>query len=322
MKMPAMVRRRMPTLLVLALVLATAGVLQFTNANPAASQSLMLISRAASSDPGLDPNAAVWNESASIDVPLTAQQQAYPIGGGSIATISAKSLHRDGNLYVRVEWTDATQDDSTLKVENFSDAVALEFPASASATVPSICMGQVGAGVNIWQWRADSQVGHGDPSERYPNLWVERYPGDGPEFYTARAAGNPYALADGGPVQDLVAASFGNIGPAGSQTVQGQGVYQGGKWAVVFARPLNPGDASLTAFHETGTTDLAFAVWDGSQSERNGQKSVSAFVRIHIFPGDAGGSAAPTWLIALGLLVGLSGLGVGLAVIGTRSGAK
>ena len=322
MKMPAPVRRRMPTLLVLALVLATAGVLQFTNANPAASQSVMLISRAASSDPGLDPGAAVWNESASIDVPLSAQQAAYATGGGSIATIAAKSLHRDGNLYVRVEWPDATQDDSTLKVENFSDAVALEFPASASASVPSICMGQVGAGVDIWQWRADSQVGHGDPAERYPNLWVERYPGDGPEFYTARAAGNPYALADGGPVQDLVAESYGNIGPAGAQTVQGQGVYENGKWAVVFMRPLQPGDASLTAFHETGTTDLAFAVWNGSESDRNGQKSVSAFVRLHVFPAAGGGSTAPTWLLALGLFVGLSGLGIGLAVIGTRSGAR
>lgn len=315
-------RRRIPALALLALVLVAAGILQLVNANPAASQSVMLISRPASSDPGLDPDAEAWSESANIDVPLSAQLASYATGGGSIATISAKSLHRDGNLYVRVEWQDATRDDSTLKVENFSDAVALEFPASAAVAVPAICMGQAGAGVNIWQWRADSQSGHGDPAERYPNLFVEHYPGDGPEFYTARAAGNPYALADGGPVQDLVSQSFGNIGPAGSQTVQGQGVYADGKWAVVFMRPLKPGDTSLTGFHETGTTDLAFAVWNGSESDRNGQKSVSSFVRLHVFPGADGGSTVPTWLLALGVLAGLTGIGVGLAVIGTRSGAR
>lgn len=314
-------RRRIPAGIVLALVLATAGVMQLLSANPAASQSVTLSARPVGSDPGLDPNASAWEDTAAINVPLSAQRANYPAGGGSIRTVSAKALHRNGTLYVRVEWTDPTMDDSAGRVENFSDAVALEFPGSASASVPSICMGQAGNGVNIWQWRADSQTGFGDPSEHYPNMFVEMYPSDDPEFFPARAVGNPYALADGGPVQDLVAQSFGTIGPAGAQTVQGEGVYADGKWAVVFARPFETSTASKVTFTETGTTDLAFAVWNGSESDRSGQKSISSFVRLYIAPGGDEGSKLPTVWIALGLLALGAALGIGLAYLGARKGA-
>lgn len=321
MKAPGF-RRRIPAGIMLTAVLATAGLLQLMDANPAASQAQTLAARPASSDPGLDPNAKAWADTPAVDITLSAQLANYPTGGGSIATVSAKALHRGETLYIRVEWADTTRDDSTLRVENFSDAVALEFPSSGSATVPSICMGQAGNGVNIWQWRADSQTGHGDPAERYPNLLVEMYPSHDPEFYTARAVGNPYALADGGPVQNLVAQSFGSLTPAASQTVQGEGVYANGKWAVVFARPFKGESTDLTAFHETGTTDMAFAVWNGSESDRSGQKSVSAFVRLHVLGGGGGGSRVPVLSLALGLLAAVTALGIGLAYFGARKGAS
>jgi complex iron-sulfur molybdoenzyme family reductase subunit gamma len=204
-----------------------------------------------------------------------------------------------------------------MRVEQFSDSVALEFPATAAVTVPSICMGQADAGVNIWQWRADSQSGSREPADQFPNQWVEQYPSDDPEFVTARAAGNPYAIADGGAVQDLVATAFGTIGPASSQAVQGQGVYDGGSWSVVFARTMEEANPSLVSFHETGSTDMAFAVWDGSNGDRNGQKSVSTFVTLSLVPGKDGTNVTALALAA-GVFAVLAAAGILVAVYGYK----
>jgi complex iron-sulfur molybdoenzyme family reductase subunit gamma len=306
-------------MLVLGGALGLAGVLYLADANPAASQSAQLVARPASSDPGTDPANSAWDRAEPLEIPLTGQGASYPTTTGSIRSVEAEALHYDGRLYVRVSWADSTSDDSTLKVEQFSDAVALEFPAQAAATVPSICMGQADAGVNIWQWRADSQTGFGDMAASYPNIWVETYQTDEPAYITAKAAGNPVANADGSPVQNLVSRAFGNIGPAGAQDVTGEGVYANGRWAVVFARDMAGANDSLVSFRDTGKTDMAFAVWDGTAGERNGQKSVSTFVRLS-FAGEGGGSQAMTWVLAALVLGVLSAIGVGAAIFGYRRG--
>jgi DMSO reductase family type II enzyme heme b subunit len=47
-------------------------------------------------------------------------------------------------------------------------------------------------------------------------------------------------------------------------------------WAVVFRRALASAAAETVSLKPAGTTRLAFAVWDGSNAERAGQKAVSA----------------------------------------------
>ncbi len=152
-------------------VFALAAVLQFTNTNPAVSQTLYLTAYESAKDPGLDPSHNAWDNSAVVRVPLTAQLGSYAAGGGSVQTVRAKALHYNDTLYIRVEWTDATMDEATTRVEDFSDAVALEFPSKTATTVPAVCMGQADAGVNIWHWRADSDAGLRDPVEIYAGAW-------------------------------------------------------------------------------------------------------------------------------------------------------
>jgi DMSO reductase family type II enzyme heme b subunit len=193
-------RRLIAPLLALA-VLVGAGVLQFTGANPAESQTTKMYAWAASSDPGMDPANSVWGEANPIQLPLTAQAASYPTGGGSIPMLNAQALHFNNTLYVRLEWDDATQDASTSRVQDFSDAAAVEFPSQSAATVPSICMGQANAGVNIWQWRADSEGGPQDPAAVYANSLAMAIRNSS----TARDAGSPYAQVNASPVQNLVA---------------------------------------------------------------------------------------------------------------------
>lgn len=273
-------RRR--AIAVLGTALLVAAVLQVAGANPAVSESTTLIARKAMLSPGLDPNKGIWNQVTAVDVPLTAQQTAYPFGGGTVQSVEVKALHDSKSLFVRLSWDDAARDDRSDSVERFSDAAAVEFPAAGGSSVPSVCMGQAAGGVNIWHWRADSQEGLPESSTDLGNGEADlEVPADDPLYFPARNAGNPLALAQGA-VQDLVAEGFGTIGPLEEQAVEGKGVYSDGRWTVVFKRSLKAPAAGHPAFANGSTTDIAFAVWDGANSERNGKKSVSQFVKLEL----------------------------------------
>jgi hypothetical protein len=324
MRIPTVIRRRPITAGVALVVLAAAGVLQFVGVNPAASQTATLAAFEARSDPGTDPTSTAWKQAPVLQAPLSFQGATYPTGGGSIPTVSAQALHFQDRLYIRLQWDDATKDDTTTKVENFSDAAAIEFPAVSAATVPSICMGQAGSGVNIWQWRADSQAGFKDPADVYPNALVDMYPSKETIFYTARAAGNPYADPAQGPTQTLVAQAFGTLSKANVQDVKGNGTYANGKWSVVFERQLAGGDVDQATFANGKSTDMAIAVWNGSEGDRNGRKSVSQFLKLSIVGVALGGekSNPAGWIAAAALLVGFVGLGVGLGWYGYRESKR
>lgn len=302
-------------------LLATAAVLQLADVNPAVSQTLFLTAYQAPADPGMDPDAGAWTHAPRVQVPLTAQLGSYVSGGGSIPTINAQALHYNGKLYLRVEWADATADDSTTKVEDFSDAVALEFPARSASTVPSICMGQADAGVNIWHWRADSQKGLADPVMVYAGAHSDQDVTKDTIFYTARDAGNPYANPKGGPVQTLVSRTFGTLTPANVQDVAGNGKRVANGWAVVFSRSYVGSDFDQATFIAGTQTDMAIAVWNGSEGDRNGRKSVSQFVTLKLAaagaPGGDGGNQT-MFILAAVSLVGLVAAGVGIGVYGMR----
>ncbi|MCA9825532.1 MAG: hypothetical protein KC482_03795 [Dehalococcoidia bacterium] len=310
--------RATSALLVLGILLAGA-VLQLLNANPAASQTAELIAREVSEDPGLDPNAAVWAKAQPIDLQLSGQIGLYSAGGGSITSARAAAVHFEGAVYLRVEWDDPTMDDVTTRVEDFTDAVALEFPAKSASTVPSVCMGQADSGVNIWHWRADTQQASFDPDVVYPNAQVDEYPSRDDLWYPARYVGNPVATTANGPIQTLIAQAFGTLSPAGAQDVAGQGSYEGGKWAVVFSRPFAAAAEDQAEFASGTTTDMAVAIWNGSEGDRNGQKSTSTFVTLRLGSALAGGGGDNDGvIIALGLAVffGVTALGIGLALYG------
>ena len=263
------------------LMALAAVALRLADANPAQSQSTTLRAWRVESAPGLNPTAEVWNDIPAIAVPLTAQLGVYPAGGGSVSTVQAKALHTDDRLYVFLEWVDDSQDVTTDHDTSFADAVAVEFPSKAASTVPAVCMGQADAGVNIWQWRADRQpdLSRSGPGDRPV---VDFYPSEGDLWFPAERAGNPYAADTANPVQDLIARSFGTIGPARAQPVTGRATYDDERWSVVFSRSFASPGPDQPAFAPDQKTDVAFAVWNGANSDRNGQKQVSQFVRMAI----------------------------------------
>ncbi len=312
---------RRKVLLVLAAALAVAFVMTETNLRFASSQNVTVVSRYTEQPIPLDnPAAPIWETTFAVQLPLSMQMTAPPFGGGSIKDVTVSSLHDDRRIYFRLQWADDTMDDSTYAPQQFRDAAAIEFPAPAGATVPFFCMGQGDAQVNIWQWKADwqAQVNAGQRAgeqDAYANApGADAYAGAGDStFFSARAAGNIIAAPTRTtPAENLVAGGFGTLTTANDQDVQGDGSWNNGQWSVVLWRDMDLGGQYATLTPGTNTSS-AFAVWNGSQGDRNGQKSVSSFVALSIDP--ATGGRGNTRLV-LGLLGGLGGVALVALTLG------
>ena len=286
--------------LFMVIVIMVAVVLTFFKMPVASSQGLTLVAAKVTDDlPLTDPNSALWQEATALEVPLSAQIISRPIiPETNIKAVTIQALHNDSQLAFLVEWTDETQNDSTVRVQDFRDAAALQFPLAEAP--PFFCMGQEGNNVNIWHWKADWQtdiIARQDVDTEYPNMNTDGYtfaepvtdisisPADytDPNYVPAFAVGNLFAAAvHDSPVEDLVAGGFGGLTaqPLEEQNVQGHGVWDAGRWRVIFNRDLASTEADDVNFTPDQVYSVAFAAWDGENEERNGQKSSSQWVSL------------------------------------------
>jgi cytochrome b558/566 subunit A len=229
----------------------------------------------------------------------------------TVKSVTARALQNENQVAILVGWDDATQDDSAIRVQDFRDAAALQFPLAQGQ--PYFCMGQQGGNVNIWHWKADWQAdiaGRQDMESEYPNMYVDEYPFADPEkgvtagiadytdpnYVPAMQAGNLFAgPVRITPVEDLIAGGFGSLTAQAieAQNVRGFGTWQDGKWQVIFSRDLASSEADDVIFNPGKVYSLAFAVWDGANSDRNGQKSTSQWVSLQLAAAPKAPSEAP-----------------------------
>ena len=273
---------------VIGIAVALAGLLTLTGARLAAPQGTRLVALETTAKvPVQEPFDPFWNDIPRVEVPLSAQQVTPPMGGHRW-TLWARAIHDSENVYVMAEWDDPRPNRSTSATQDFTDSVALEFPAVASETVPALCMGDPAANVNIWQWKAAYQEqihrGYEGIKGRYPNTAVDWYPFHGEKtFYPGRATGNPVSSnARTSAVDNLIAAGFGTLTPDPDSTVTGWGAWRDGRWRVVFQRPMMASGEGNVNLPVDARTSMAFAVWDGGAQERDGMKSVGNFVSLDV----------------------------------------
>jgi hypothetical protein len=255
----------------------------------------------------LEPLAAAWNSAPELRVPLTAQSGVVPaLAQPTVNEVSVKSLHDGQRIAFLLTWADTTRDDHATRPDQFRDAAAVQLPVSEA--VPVICMGAAGQLSNLWHWKADWQTdidqGFQDVVEAYPNFWNDYYPfvvgqppyhvptdfssADARAYFIGWAAGNP--LSDPNrvtPVEDLSALGFGTVTHQKSQDVLGRGVWQNGKWQVVFSRPLASADSNDVQLAAGKASSVAFAVWNGSNQEVGARKQLSSWVTLQIQGGGA-----------------------------------
>lgn len=139
-------------------------------------------------------------------------------------------------FYVRMRWRDDTRDTET-QFERFRDAAAVQFSLGDDRT--SYLMGTgPQEPVNIWYWHAGSDA-----------------------------------------VQNLAAGGYGSTTILDSQSVSGASVYHENdgdpnEWTVVMSRPIPVSGDYETSFRRQ-SVPMAFAIWQGSEQQRDGLKSVS-----------------------------------------------
>jgi len=279
-------------------ILIVAVTLTFLKVPLASSQGTTILAALVSGElPANDPDSPLWQDATVIEIPLSAQTVARPILRETrVKSLTARALHNDAQVAFLVEWDDETENDQMIRVQDFRDAVALQFPQAQGQ--PFFCMGMQGGNVNIWHWKADWQadlVAWQDMEAVYPDMNVDQYPfaeaaQPAPADYQdvnyvpALAAGNLFASVRPSPVEDIIAGGFSTLTSQSpeDQNVQGFGVWQNGKWRVIFSRELTTQQADDVVFSPGTMLSVAFAAWDGANGERNGQKSTSQWVSLQL----------------------------------------
>ena len=71
----------------------------------------------------------------------------------------------------------------------------------------------------------------------------------------------------------------------GQGTVQGNAIWEQGRWKVVYKRALETRDPDNDAIFGPGRVQtVAFAVWNGENKERNGQKAIAPWLQLILDP--------------------------------------
>lgn len=208
---------------------------------------------------------------------------------GYVEAVRVKAMHDGRRLAIRLEWNDSTRDVEGVRVQTFPDGAAVQLTANPSP--PLFAMGAPGQSVNIWHWKAlwaEDRQEFQDVGTAYPGMVADAYYGSQEGWKSDPLTDSTYrpaAHADNllaSPhrttmVEDANAAGLGTVTPqaAAKQHVQGVSHWEGGVWRLQFVRELSSSgreDVPLTAGKRAS---VAFAVWNGSVGDRNGQKSVS-----------------------------------------------
>lgn len=256
-----------------------------------------------------DPEDALWKKASAFKIPLMLLWQRPD---APWRDINVKALHNGKEIAFHMEWKDETMN-TTIGVNTFRDGAALQFPASSQMghgdaghkhvsgmTPPLFLMGhgegkEVAGAVNIWHWKADWQeaIDHGVKPDMPMKALLDRET----ERNTMEkaAAGWEVAMAGGGtgtfgsrllvksPVENLIAGGFGTLTMRGakSQNISGKGQWKDGVWSVVFKRALEGADDDVK-FDIGKLTPIAFATWDGGQSEVDGMKALSTWYYVSL----------------------------------------
>ena len=252
------------------------------------------------------PDDSIWRSTPAVNLHL------MPLWwrGQRPETLAVQALHDGKEIAFQLIWSDLTADHTAIRPQDFRDAVAVEFSLSL-ADPPFFGMGQAAHGgqVNIWMWKserqADLEPAFQDIDKQYPNIGIDSYPNllrspleqptrhaltleSDPTFVTGWGAGN--IVSDPtrkSSAEDLGAQGFGTLKAhpmKGDQQVSATGVYETGSYRVVFRRPLKVDGANNVALKPGSTHPVAFAVWDGSEGDRDGKKSITIWQELVIAP--------------------------------------
>jgi len=174
-------------------------------------------------------------------------------------TITVRALYNDEEVAFLLEWDDRTRsipgDEKAEKIADddiAEDAVAIQLPVTLpeGTEKPYFLMGDAAHPVNIWQWRSGTT--------------------DSPESIT---------LMNSRGIEDVETRDALEAG------VRAQGGYERGTWRIVIKRSLSTADpAQDIQFVEGAFIPVAFAAWDGSNSESGSRHTLTTWYWLLLKP--------------------------------------
>ena len=174
-------------------------------------------------------------------------------------TITARSLYNDTGIAILLEWDDRTRsipgDETAEKIsdpEIAQDAVAVQLPLTIpqGGEKPYFGMGDAAHPVNIWHWRSGTT---GEPQS----------------------------------VNLINALGFDEIEPRDAEAagISAHGDYDNGTWRVLLRRALKAPDQDKDIeLVEGRMIPIAFAAWDGSNSEKESRHSMTPWYWLLLKP--------------------------------------
>jgi DMSO reductase family type II enzyme heme b subunit len=211
--------------------------------------------------------------------------------------LEVQAVHDGQVIAVRLSWHDETPDHHAAQSQSFEDGVAVELYRGDAE--PFVGMGNADAPVDVWYWDADREDPQFAIEDEYPQTVVDVYPFSEQAVSTAEydrpgtklaaqpevslpalASGNQIVPAEGaGGSSELAGAGPGTVTfrlPQ-NQFVSAHGQWKDNRWMVVMTRQLALPDSAGggITLEPGGTASIAFALWDGSHSDRDGQKLIT-----------------------------------------------
>lgn len=151
---------------------------------------------------------------------------------GLVTQARLAAVHNGALLAFRLEWADARADEKIQDSDQFVDAAAIMLPSVPKA--PILLMGQKGAPVNAWYWRAD----------------------------------------EGAAGRNIVSEGFGTTRTVAPGTVNCSQRWRDGTWSVVIVRSLSlETQEPVAQLRPGGQMPYGVAIWEGANQERAGIKS-------------------------------------------------
>jgi hypothetical protein len=226
-----------------------------------------------SGTPPTTPEDPAWSKVPPMVLPLSGQVITRPVWPEPAArALTVRSIHNGTDIAFLLEWQDNTKNDR-LTPGTFRDGAAIGLPLGDAPAF--FCMGQLDHYINIWHWKADWQS---DIDRRSAKSAEKKAEGEVRRFEVI-----PRRKSS---VEDLIGGGFSTLTTKDEQgRVQGKATWKDGMWHVVMRRPLastgQENEARLAPGH---LQTIAFAVWNGENKERNGQKAVAPWFQLSIDP--------------------------------------
>jgi len=233
----------------------------------------------------------LWKNVVSYSIPISRLWQSDNF---NYQMVNVQAVYNSKYIAIKLEWEDHSQDQGLYRVQDFQDGAAIQF--SIDGTKGFHGMGSEEHPTDIWFWKAEWQFRSNEKTNsdielayanRVSDSNVDTYPSlmNDIAYLSGRDAGNINSEASKtSPVENVTAIGPQTVTslPENAQKVTGNGVWDGKKWQVVFVRKLKSDSKRKVNIKKGESIPIAFAIWNGSEKDRNGQKMVSTWYELEL----------------------------------------